>query len=481
MKHVPSFPFKEGPREYQLLALDAWKTSGHQGFFAMATGTGKTITALNCIYDYYLEHGRYRALILVPTLSLVEQWHREINRFNFGNIVKISSKERHWKDDITRITASSYLDPTSSYIIISTYASFARDSVLAWLEDLPQDTIIIADEAHNLGAPLLIQSMNHLNHKMRIGLSATARRYFDNIGNAAINRYFNISDSYTYEYSMRDAINNGVLCHYEYFPRVVSLNESEMEEYSILSKKIGKFYDPETDSFEDSPVLTALLIKRKRIIHKAIAKVFEFEKIINQIYEENGTLKYTMVYSPEGMNPPDSIYYEAIEDDDFIEDDTLPMIDIYTKIVSQVHPRITVEQFTSKDNDRERILEDFTSGATNVLVAMKCLDEGIDVPRAETAIFIASTGNPRQFIQRRGRILRTHPDKDKAKIYDLVIAPYIDHSYETFEMERSLIRNELKRVADFAALSDNPEHTSMVLDEIVNYYGINLFSNEQVG
>ena len=254
-----------------------------------------------------------------------------------------------------------------------------------------------------------------------------------------------------------------------------------MEEYSILSKKIGKFYDPETDSFEDSPVLTALLIKRKRIIHKAIAKVFEFEKIINQIYKENGTLKYTMVYSPEGMNPPDSIYYEAIEDDDFIEDDTLPMIDIYTKIVSQVHPRITVEQFTSKDNDRERILGDFTSGATNVLVAMKCLDEGIDVPRAETAIFIASTGNPRQFIQRRGRILRTHPDKDKAKIYDLVIAPYIDHSYETFEMERSLIRNELKRVADFAALSDNPGHTSKVLDEIVNYYGINLFGNEQVG
>ena len=76
---------------------------------------------------------------------------------------------------------------------------------------------------------------------MRIGLSATARRYFDNIGNAAINRYFNISDSYTYEYSMRDAIHNGVLCHYEYFPSVVSLNESEMEEYSILSKKLANF------------------------------------------------------------------------------------------------------------------------------------------------------------------------------------------------------------------------------------------------
>lgn len=479
MSAVPSFPFKEGPRDYQVLALDAWKANGCQGFFAMATGTGKTVTALNCLLDYYNEHGRYRCLVLVPTLSLVEQWVRELRKFNFTNIVKISSKERSWKDDITRITASSYLDEKSSFVVISTYASFAKTAIIAWLEELPSDTLVIADEAHNLGSPLLIQAMNRLPLKMRIGLSATAKRQFDHIGNAAINRYFRISDKYTFEYSMKEAIYKNVLCHYVYYPHVVRLNESEMEDYSILSHKIAKFYNPETDTFDDDPILTALLIKRKRIIHKAASKVFEFERIINNLYKEKGTLKYTMVYAPEGVSPSDDIYYAAIDDQDFVEEDNLPMINIYTKLVSQVNDKITVEQFTAKDNDRGRILEDFTNGTTQVLVAMKCLDEGIDVPRAENAIFISSTGNPRQFIQRRGRILRTHPDKPRACIHDLVVAPYMDHSYESFRMEQSLIRNELRRVQDFADLADNPDYTQEALAEIVDYYGLNLLSDEQ--
>ena len=479
MPALPSFPFKEGPRPYQVEALNAWIANGCRGFFAMATGTGKTVTALNCLLDYYKDHGRYRGLILVPTLSLVEQWVRELRKFNFTNVVKISSKERSWKDDITRITAGAYLNSTSSFIVISTYASFAKSSVLAWLEDLPSDTIVIADEAHNLGSPLLIQAMNRLPLKMRIGLSATARRQFDPIGNAAINRYFNISGHYTFEYSMKEAIANNVLCHYEYYPHLVRLNENEMESYTILSRKIAKFYHPDTDTFDDDPILTALLIKRKRIIHKAASKIFEFERIINRLYKEKGTLKYTMVYAPEGVSPSDDIYYAAIDDQDFIEEDALPMINIYTKIVSQVDSKITVEQFTSKDSDRPRILDDFTNGVTQVLVAMKCLDEGIDVPRAENAIFISSTGNPRQFVQRRGRILRTHPDKPKACIHDLVVAPYVEHTYEAYRMERSLIQNELRRVQDFASLADNPGYAQESLKEIVDYYGLNLFSDEQ--
>ena len=479
MAVVPTFPFKDGPRDYQISALNAWNANGRQGFFAMATGTGKTVTALNCLLDLYKETGRYRCLILVPTLSLVEQWQRELRKFNFTNIVCISSKERCWKDDITRITAGAYIDQSSSYAVIVTYASFARNAVFAWLEELPEDTLVIADEAHNLGSPLLIQVMNRLQLPMRLGLSATAKRQYDHIGNAAINRFFRISDHYTFEYSMKDAIANGVLCHYEYFPHLVSLSESEMEEYASLSHKIAKFYNPDTDTFDDDPILTALLIKRKRIIHKASAKIPVFEDIINKLYQEKGSLKYTMVYAPEGVSPSEDIYYSVLNDCDVVEDENLPMIDIYTKLVSRVHPLVTVEQFTAKDTDRSRILEDFSSGTTHVLVAMKCLDEGIDIPRAENAIFISSTGNPRQFIQRRGRILRTHKDKPKACIHDLVVAPYIDHSFESFKMERSLLRNELRRVEDFASLSDNPAFTDAALRDITEYYGLNLHNDEQ--
>lgn len=479
MIEIPSFPFAEGPRVYQTAALNAWKENGYQGFFAMATGTGKTVTALNCLLDIFQNYGRYRCIVIVPTISLVEQWVREVRKFHFGNIVRISSKERYWKDDISRLTASACFDSTSSYVIISTYASLAKNEVLGWLEDLPNDTMVIADEAHNLGTPLLVNAVQRLPFKKRLGLSATPNRQFDRIGNEAINRYFNVSGGYTFEYSMRHAIENGVLCHYKYYPHVVQLNEYEMEEYSVLSKKIAKFYDPDTDTFKEDPILTALLIKRKRIIHKAAAKIIEFERIINDLYEENKSLKYTMVYAPEGVCPDEVLYSVDIDDRDWMADDELPMIDIYTRIVSNVNSKVTVEQFTSKEGDRVRILSDFTNGLTHVLVAMKCLDEGVDIPRAENAIFCSSTGNPRQFIQRRGRILRIHPDKNMACIHDLVVAPYVDLGYETYAMERSLIKNELKRVRDFALLSDNPSFSENTLKEITDYYSIKLLEDEQ--
>lgn len=476
---APAFPFNDGARGYQIEALNTWKENGCQGFFAMATGTGKTITALNCLLDIYYEKGRYRCLILVPTISLVDQWQRECRRFNFNNIVRISSKERHWKDDITRITASALFDPNSSYVIILTYASLVKKEVVAWIDDLPNDTLVIADEAHNLGTENLINSINYLSFSKRIGLSATPHRQFDRKGNDAIKRYFNVKNGYTFEYSMGEAIQNGILCHYEYFPHIVHLNGNEMVEYCALSKKIAKFYDPYTETFKDCPALTALLIRRKHIIHKAYGKINAFTRVVNDLYVEKGNLKYTMVYSPEGICPDDVLYTADLDDRDTLDDNELPMIDIYTKIVSEVEEHVTVEQFTSQESDRSSILENFTNGSTQVLVAMKCLDEGVDIPRAENAIFCASTGNPRQFIQRRGRILRVHPDKKRACIHDLVVAPYVDSEFETFRMERTLIKNELQRVRDFALLSDNPDYSESTLKEILDYYQLEFLDDEQ--
>ena len=179
------------------------------------------------------------------------------------------------------------------------------------------------------------------------------------------------------------------------------------------------------------------------------------------------------------MCPDEVLYTTELDDRDTLDDEELPMIDIYTKIVSEVEPHVTVEQFTSKEGNRSEILENFTNGSTHVLVAMKCLDEGVDVPRAENAIFCASTGNPRQFIQRRGRILRMHPEKRRAYIHDLVVAPYFDTEFETYRMERSLIKNELRRVRDFALLADNPEYAENTLKEILEYYDLNFKDDEQ--
>ena len=477
---LPKFPFPEGPRDYQKNALNAWIENKYKGFFAMATGTGKTITSLNCLLHLYREEGSYKCLILVPTISLVDQWKKECTRFGFRNIIKISSKEKGWKDAVMRIVTNSYFNLKNiSYVIIATYASFAKSETCSRIEELSASTLLIADEAHNMGSTLMLKAMKRVVFQRRIGLSATPHRQYDPQGNRSINDFFGIKDHYTFEYSMAEAIEKGVLCKYRYFPHVVNLNEDEMEQYLILSKQIAKFFHDDTEMFDDDPVLTALLLKRKRIIHKAVNKLVKFKEIINDLYREKGNLKYTMIYAPEGVCPDDS-YYNVVDDRDEIEDsgDEIPLINLYTMLVAETNKYTTVEQFTARETDRDRILRDFANGVTDVLVAMKCLDEGVDVPRAENAIFCASTGNPRQFIQRRGRILRIHENKSMAYIHDLVVVPYVDYDIESFNMERSLLKRELLRVSDFAKIATNSSYTENVLKEIIEYYELNLYEHE---
>ena len=106
---------------------------------------------------------------------------------------------------------------------------------------------------------------------------------------------------------------------------------------------------------------------------------------------------------------------------------------------------------------------------------MKCLDEGVDVPRSELAIFCASTGNPRQFIQRRGRILRTHKDKEYATIHDLIVMPEVNPDSDSYRMEKNMVRAELNRVKNFAMLSRNLDYTVQALEEVLDYYKLSIF------
>ena len=138
-------------------------------------------------------------------------------------------------------------------------------------------------------------------------------------------------------------------------------------------------------------------------------------------------------------------------------------------------PTTTVRKFISGIKERSSILEDFAKGNLEVLTSMKCLDEGVDVPRSELAIFCASTGNPRQFIQRRGRILRLHQDKHMAVILDLVVVPEVSSASESYAMERNLLATELRRVKDFAMMSENADFAYSELSEILSYYDLSLF------
>lgn len=485
---IPQFPYPSGPREYQQLAFENWNNNKQKGLFAMATGTGKTITSLNCLLEIYKRRGYYKAIILVPTITLVNQWEQECRKFKFSNIVKVFSKNPNWREEVSRIHFNEKYktseDKEQSYIIISTYASYSRTAVFQLLNSFDKRRLLlIADECHNMASGSLVKRLKEIPYLRRIGLSATPERQFDDDGTLRLKKFYGAEDHYTYEYSMEEAIKKGVLCKYMYYPHVVRLTEEEMSRYLELSEKISKYFNFNTGAFEEKDeILKRLLLARKRIIHKAFNKLQAFKDIIQKRYKEVGNLKYTLVYVPEGNTPDylpggdDFDKSEDIKDDDVAEH----LINQYTLAVTEVGDKITVKKFVSGQQDRESVLSDFAEGKLQVLTSMKCLDEGVDVPRSELAIFCSSTGNPRQFIQRRGRVLRTHPDKKMAMLHDLIVVPEVMPNANSFRMEQSLIKGELSRVNNFALLSENPSYSELELREVLDYYGLNLYNNNHI-
>ena len=470
IEKAPKFPYKEGPRPYQIEAYKKWVDNGKKGLFAMATGTGKTLTSLNCLLNQYNENNTYKAVILVPTIALVNQWKHECRKFNFNNVITVSSQEK-WPQNISFLnSASSFIDV--SFVIIVTYASFYRSNFQSHFQNLPKETLLIADEAHNLGSFNISKVLPKIHLNQRIGLSATPDRKFDEIGNKSIEDFFNDMPPFVYSYTMEQAMQMGWLCKYKYYPHIVKLTDVELAEYVKKSKQLIKYFDNQTKRYKDCKEVEILLLERKRIIHKAHNKLAVFKSILDNEFNKRGNLKYTLVYVPEGIEPNyDDVDY-IIEDQDDIS-----LINEYTRAVSSTDSSIMVKQYTSNTSNRNDVIKGFQQGKIDVLTSMKCLDEGVDVPRSELAIFCASTGNPRQFIQRRGRVLRTHPEKTFAVIHDLVVVPNIDDE-STFEMEKNMIKKELERVVDFSNLAINKIDTYNELRPILNHYNLNLYDTQ---
>ncbi|GAB4093510.1 DEAD/DEAH box helicase family protein [Flaviaesturariibacter terrae] len=467
----PKFPYSEGPRQYQKEAYDKWVANGCKGIFAMATGTGKTITSLNCLLiESRLSKDKiYHALVLAPTLTLVEQWEKEAQSFNFQEIIKVSSKF-DWEEELGTLLSTAKRIPTS-FIIISTYASFVKDKFQKLLKSLPEDTVFIADEGHNLASPNVLARLKNITLEKRIGLSATPKRIYDLEGTKVMEEFFKDQEPYTFSFPMDKAINDGILCKYYYYPRIVRLTDVEFEEYIEITKKLAKFFNPNKNGFAESDIVEMLLLKRKRIIHKASNKLAAMRQILEGHYREKGNLNYTFVYVPEGVT-------EEVNENDTGDLEEIKLINQYTREIGRINAKITVNQFVSGMPNRNEILRQFQSGDIQVIASMKCLDEGVDIPRAEYAVFCSSTGNPRQFIQRRGRILRRHPDKDNAVIHDLVVIPNVNaqEGSETYNAERNLVRAELERVMYFASLAKNPYYTEKVFDEVCNAYNLNIYT-----
>tara|TARA_R110001606_G_scaffold392037_2_gene560628 strand:- start:742 stop:1959 length:1218 start_codon:yes stop_codon:yes gene_type:complete len=398
--------------------------------------------------------------MLVPSIALLNQWEEEVKSFNFRKILKVGGGN-NWEKEFANYTSNYSWGLKEDLVIISTYGSFVLDRFQKLFKKVQDDFLMIADEAHNMGANNIKSKLGNITVNRKIGLSATPKRIYDPEGTLALDSFFNDSPPYTYSFGMEKALEHGYLTGYKYFPKIVQLTEDEFEEYTLISKQLLKFFDFKTGKFKDDPIVEILLLKRKNIIHKAHNKIALFTTIVGELKRAHKD-KYVFAYIPEGY---------AINN----EGEEVKLMNEYMKRINANYPDVKMNSYTSEDQNLDDILRGFEDGKIEILFAMKMLDEGVDVPRAEVGIFASSTGNPRQFIQRRGRLLRKHKDKAYSTIYDMVVIPNLDNpSGELYNIERNLVKNELTRVAYFASLSMNFYDTKEALMNVCMKYDLDL-------
>ena len=449
--------------DYQVQAYEKWRDSNHQGLFEMATGTGKTITALNCALELNREEKKVGVIVLVPTIDLAEQWNGEVVSFGFNNIVLANSVYPNWYSEAIQLLNRFY-HAGGHFVIISTYDTFNLEKFQNLLSKVKKDILLIADEVHNFGTKKLIQNYPHQIER-RIGLSATPARYFDEEGTAEIQKFFNATNGPTISLNLKEAIEREFLTQYYYYPRIVRLTEPEMTDYREITEKLMKFFNPATRSFSEHPAVSILLNKRKSVIHKAENKIQCLREILNEIVTQISDPKHILVYVPEGK--------EGV-----IDDEDIRLINTYSEIISTEF-NLRQHQFIGETKNRKQILDQFAQGRLQVLTAMKCLDEGIDVKQTETAIFASSTGNYRQFVQRRGRILRLSKGKNSATIYDMVVVPSLsgEENEDEISLGKKIIESELKRVREFADGAINKYSALGSLENILSDFNIDIFES----
>lgn len=434
------------PREYQSSAVDAWMRNEGQGVLHMATGTGKTITSLLAASELAdLQDGRLALIVAAPYQHLVDQWVSDLNSFGVSPIRAYQSR-KSWTDEAVSQLTEFASGSRRVSAIVTTHATFCSDHFQKILGRVNgAETMVIGDEVHHLGAPHFRKHFPE-SVRARLGLSATPERWYDDEGTAAVMEYF--SEGIVFEYGLKDAIAEGYLCEYYYVPHIVELTEEETEKYVAISRAIGKRMGNVSGDIGDAELqedeqLKQLLFKRARLIGTAENKLNRLRSLLQQ----SGDVHHTLVYCSDGKIAGEG---EA----------TRRQLDAVTDMMGN-ELGLRTHKFTYEEGQetRERLLNDFEDGTLDSLVAIRCLDEGVDVPATETAFILASSSNPRQFVQRRGRILRTHPSKENAVIHDFIVAPPADirlgESDSVFNLERRLVQRELQRASTFAEAAKN--------------------------
>lgn len=428
-------------RDYQKEAVQSWKLNGRHGILEMATGTGKTYTAIGAMDQVVAEQEHPLVVVIaVPNTHLALQWEDDLADWGYEDEVHLAfgSVNRNWKSEMGTVLDDIRIEIKDLAILLTTHETLSKEYFRSQIEELICDRMLIADEVHGSGSEQRQEGLLD-EYNYRIGLSATPDRYFDDEGTELLMEYFNGT---VYELPLGDAIPEH-LTPYEYKPYFVEMTPEEHQEYQELTSSIG--WMSASDDIDEETV-SNLLMDRADLIKKADNKYEKLHEILDSIDEVDHLLVYT--------NNEQIDQVQRILDEHGI-----------------FHHRFTQAEDTS---ERPELLMEFDRGNFDALVAMKCLDEGVDVPSTREAILMSSTGNPKQFIQRRGRVLRHAEGKEKAIIHDIIVVPTLsdDLNADIKDLEQRILLKELDRFEEFAKNADNEIEARNEIETVRTIYEV---------
>lgn len=430
--------------EYQVEAIDNWFNNGKKGIFSMATGTGKTFTALGCLDKLLDEESKLVIIISVPYQHLIQQWKRSIEQFGIlskiDKILTVDGTNPKGKTQFKEYLLKIDLGFFNKMIVLTTHVSLASDDFTDSIKNknIHSNFLLVGDELHGLGSHTRLQGLLN-EYDYRLGLSATPERMYDDVGTSSLLDFFG---DIVYSFDLEKALteinpltNLTYLTPYEYYPFFVELTYDELYDYEELTSKIAKECNDKGNKNINYKKVEGLLFNRANILKNAKDKFDKLRLILNELEDKDNLLIYCS------------------------EKQIGKVLDIVGNEFN-----LSVKSFTNKDNskpqksnnfksDRDIILEDFKNGFYSCIVSMHCLDEGVDVPSASKAILMCNSTNSREFIQRVGRVIRRHEKKTFAQVYDMIIKP--SKFSEFSEIERKIFLKEKERADKIGKLALN--------------------------
>ena len=461
--------------DYQKEAISVWVGENYRGIFDMATGTGKTYTGLGAISKLSEDLDDELAVIIVaPYQHLVEQWVEDIEKFNMNPIVAYGNPaHKDWRKKLSKAVLDQKIRRDKRFFcIVCTNATFTDKYLQEQIGKIKTPILLVVDEAHNFGARTYAKLLDD-RFTYRLALSATLDRHRDEEGTALLYNFFGKK---CIEYTLERAIDEDKLTPYKYYPVLVYLSDIELESYEELSYEMSKCLIKGKDGkYKLNKRGEILALKRSRVVAGAIQKLDALREAILPYKDDHNILVYcgaTRIVD---------------ESDDAPDDESdIRQIEAVTKILGN-ELGMSVARFTSDENIEQRALikEHFQKGDDlQAIVAIKCLDEGVNIPGIRTAFILASTTNPKEYIQRRGRVLRKAPNKPFAEIYDFVTLPRpLDSvsglTIEQANRDKTLVKNELARIKEFGRLAMNSMVANNLIWEIEQAYHLDDTETEQ--